>query len=128
MGLKLYLFGLYSIMILSFGLCFLLLNNVNPYQAPAWIIVLTYLTLFCFLSCLFAIIGFYVKVRMSNREVVFAHLIPTLRQSALFSFLVIGCIFLTQVKSFNWWIASLFIISVSMLELFFRFKGVHYGK
>ena len=128
MGLKLYLFGLYSIMILSFGLWFLLLNNVNPFQAPSWIIVLTYLTLFCFLSCLFSIIGFYVKVRMSNREVVFAHLVPTLRQSALVSFLILGSVFLIQVKSFNWWIASLFIISVLMLELFFRFKGVHYGK
>jgi len=128
MGLRLYLFGLYSIMILSFGLWFLLLNNVNPFQAPAWIIVLTYTTLFCFLVCIFAIIGFYLKVWMSNREVVFAHLAPTLRQSALISFLFIGCIFLVQVKSFNWWIASLFIISVLMLELFFRFKGVHYGK
>lgn len=128
MGLKLYLFGLYSIMILSFGLWFLLLNNVNPFQAPSWIIALTYLTLFCFLNCLFSIIGFYVKVRMSNREVVFAHLAPTLRQGALVSFLILGSVFLIQVKSFNWWIASLFIISILMLELFFRFKGVHYGK
>lgn len=128
MGLKLYLFGLYSIMILSLGLWFLLLNNVNPFQAPTWIIVLVYLTLFCFLTCLFSVIGFYLKVWASNREVVFAHLIPTLRQSALVAFLLIGSIFLIQVKSFNWWIASLFIVSVLMLELFFRFKGVHYGK
>jgi hypothetical protein len=128
MGIKLYLFGLYSIMILSLGLFLLLLSNVNPFQAPVWIIALTYLTLFCFLNCLFAIIGFYLKVWISNREVIFAHLMPALRQSALISFLFIGSIFLVQVKSFNWWIASLFIISVGMLELFFRYKGVNYGK
>ena len=122
MGLKLYLFGLYSIMILAFGLCVLLINNVNPFQAPVWIIALTYLTLFFFLNCFLAIIGFYLKVWISNREVIFAHLMPTLRQSALISFLLIGFVFLIQIKSFNWWIASLFIVSVLMLELFFRSK------
>lgn len=128
MGLKLYLFGLYCVMILSFGLWFLLLNNVNPFQAPSWIIVFTYLTLFCFLNSLFAIIGFYLKVWISNREVIFSHLLPSLRQSALISLLVVGSIFLVQAKSFNWWIASLFLISIFMIELFFRFKGVQYGK
>lgn len=128
MGLKLYLFSLYCVMFLSLALWVLLLNNVNPFQAPLWIIALTYLTLFCFLSCLFSIIGFYLKVWVSNREVIFSHLLPALRQSVLFSFLVVGSIFLVQVKSFNWWIASLFVISVAMLELFFRFKGVQYGK
>jgi len=128
MGLRLYLFGLYSVLILSSGLWVFLLNNVNPFQAPAWIIVLTYLTLFLFLTCLFAIIGFYLKVWLSNREVIFAHLVPTLRQSAFLAFLLIGFIFLIQVKSLNWWVAALFSIAVLMLELFFHSKGAHRGK
>lgn len=120
MGLRLYLFSLYSVMLLSLGLWFLLLINVNPYSAPAWIIVTFYLTLFCFLTGLLAIFGFYLKVWASNREVIFAHLVPTLRQSALLSFMIIGLMFLRQVKAINWWVAILFIISVVMLELFFR--------
>lgn len=120
MGLKLYLFSLYSMMVLSLGLWILLLFNVNPFSAPSWIIITFYLTLYCFLLGLFAVIGFYLKVWASNREVIFAHLMPTLRQSALIAFAVIGLIFLEQVKALNWWVAILFIVSISMLELFFR--------
>lgn len=122
MGLRLYLFSLYSIAILAFGLWMLLLFNVNPYSAPSWIIALVYTLLFCFLTGIFAIAGFHLKVRLSNREVIFSHLMPTLRQSALIAFTVIGLIFLFQLKSLNWWIGSLFIISILMLELFFRSK------
>ncbi|AKM82748.1 TPA: hypothetical protein DD449_00580 [Candidatus Berkelbacteria bacterium] len=122
MGLRLYLFSLYSVAILSLGLWILLIINVNPFSAPSWIIVLVYTLLFCFFTGLFAIIGFYLKVWLSNREVIFSHLMPTLRQSALIAFSVVGLIFLIQVKSLNWWIACLFIIAVIMLELFFRSK------
>src|SRR3972149_7264337 len=120
MGLRLYLFGLYCIMIISSGLWLLLLFNVNPFSAPTWIIITFYLTLFCFLVGVFAILGFYLKVWATNHEVIFAHLMPTLRQSILISFLIIGLIFLKQVKTFNWWIAVLFITSTVLLELFFR--------
>lgn len=120
MGLRLYLFSLYCVMILSLGLWLLLLFNVNPYSAPTWIIIVFYLTMFCFFVGIFAVSGFYTKVWASNREVIFSHLIPTLRQSALISFLIVGLVFLMQVKTLNWWVAILFGISVVMLELFFR--------
>ena len=119
MGLRLYLIGLYCVMLLSLGLWFLLLFNVNPFLAPSWIIATFYLTLFLFLTGVFAISGFYTKVWASNREVIFSHLVPTLRQGALISFLIIGLIFLMQVKALNWWVAILLGVSVIMLELFF---------
>lgn len=120
MVLRLYLFGLYSAMLLSLGLWLLLLFNVNPFSAPTWIIIVFYLTFFLFLVGVFAIIGFYIKIWASNREIIFSHLAPTLRQSAIIAFLIIGLIFLTQVKALNWWVAILFIVAVIMLELFFR--------
>lgn len=120
MALRLYLFGLYSIMFLSLGLWFLLLFNVNPFTAPTWIVIVFYLTLFLFLVGIFAIVGFYFKVWASNREIIFSHLAPTLRQSALISLLIIGLIFLEQVKALNWWVAILLVAAVIMLELFFR--------
>jgi len=120
MGLRLYLFSLYCLMLLSLGLWILLIFNVNPYVAPTWIIATFYLTLFCFLVGVFSIIGFYIKVWASNREVIFSHLVPTLRQSALISLLITSLIFLQQVKALSWWVAILLIVSVIMLELFFR--------
>jgi len=122
MGLRLYLFGLYSAMIVSLGLWFLLLFNVNPFQAPFWIIATFYLTLFFFWMAAFAIIGFYLKVWATNREVIFSHLSPTLRQSAILSLMVVGLLFLQQVRVLNWWVAILYVIAVAMIELFFRNK------
>lgn len=120
MGLRIYLFGLYFAMFISMGLWFLLLFNVNPFTAPGWIIGIFYTTLLCFFTALFAIAGFYLKVWMSNREVIFAHLAPTLRQSALLATVLVGLFFLKQVSVLNWWVGILFIISLIMLELFFR--------
>lgn len=122
MSHKLYLFGLSAVTLLSLGLWLLLLINVNPYQAPTWIIITFYLTLFLIFAGTLSIIGFYVKVWASNKEVVFAHLMPTLRQSALVSFFLIGTLFLSQVKALSWWVVLLFLTSVIMLELFFRSK------
>ena len=122
MGLRLYIFSLYFIMLISAALWFLLLFSVNPFSAPTWILIVFYLTFYCFWVGIFSILFFYLKVWASNREVIFSHLIPTLRQSMLLSFLLTGILFLEQVKALNWWVAALFIASVIMLELFFRSK------
>lgn len=122
MGLKLYFFSLISIILISFGLSLLLISNVNPFQAPFWVVGIFYLMIFLFLLGIFAIFGYYFKVWRSNREVIFAHLAPTLRQSAIFSLILVGLLFLEQIRVLNWWIASLFVISLLMLELFFRSK------
>lgn len=120
MSLRLYLFGLFVTIIISFSLWLLLLFNVNPYLAPTWIIFTSYFTLFLFICGIFSIIGFYAKVWVSNREVIFSHLLPTLRQSAILSLIITGLLLLQQIKVLNWWVACLFITSLIMLELFFR--------
>lgn len=122
MNLRLYFFSLITNMLLAFGLWLLLLVNVNPYQAPSWIIFIFYFTIFLFLLSIFAICGYYLKVWATNREVIFSHLGPTLRQSAILSVIITGLLLLEQIKVLNWWIAVLFILSISMLELFFRSK------
>ena len=120
MALRLYLFGLYSVMLLSLGLWFLLLSNVNPFNAPPWIIIVFYMTFYLFLVGILAIVGYYIKVWASNHEIIFSHLAPTLRQSAIIAFLIIGLVFLRQINALNWWVAILFVAALVMLELFFR--------
>lgn len=122
MFLRLYLFTLYLIIFLSAGLVGIIIYNVNPYQSPFWMIFLFYLTLFFFWASLFSLIGFYLKIWASNREVIFAHLKPTLRQSMLIALIIVGILFFQQLRVLNWWIASLFIIAILMLELFFKAK------
>lgn len=120
MGLRLYLFSLYTTLIISIGLWLLIVVNVNPFQAPFWIVGIFYFTLFLFFVALFSVLGFYFKVWLTNREVIFSHLIPTIRQSAILSLIIVGLVFLQQVKVLNWYVAGLFILAIGMIELFFR--------
>ena len=122
MVLRLYLFSLYLTLLLSLGLFLLILFNVNPFTSPFWMLILFYFTFFLIWAALFGIIGFYLKVLASNREVVFAHLLPTLRQSIFVGLGVAGLLFLYQIKVLNWWVGSLFIFAILMIELFFRRK------
>ncbi len=128
MILRLYLFSLYLISIVMAGLAAMIIINVNPYESPFWMIAVFYTAIFLFFTGLFSLIFFYYKVWASNREVIFAHLVPTLRQSALMSLAIIGLMFLQQVRVLNWWVGALFCFAILLFELFFRgrrsIKGV----
>ena len=122
MSIRLFFFSLYSTIAVSIGLWLLLLLNVSPYQAPTWIIFLFYFTIFLFLTCIFAIIAFYLKIWASNREIIYSHIVPTLRQAIIFSLIITGLLFLEQIKVLNLWVACLYTISMLLLEMFFRSK------
>ncbi|KKQ18237.1 MAG: hypothetical protein US31_C0007G0043 [Berkelbacteria bacterium GW2011_GWA1_36_9] len=122
MVLRIYLFSLYLTLFLSFGLLSLIFFNVNPYTSPVWMIFLLYFSFFLFWMSFFGVIGFYLKIWASNREVIFAHLLPTLRQSVLMGIALTGLLFLFQIKVLSWWVAVLFILAVLMIELYFRKK------
>lgn len=122
MILRIYLFSLYLTLLLSFGLFFLILFNVNPYTSPFWMIFLFYFTFFMIFVSLFGVIGFYLKIWASNREVIFAHILPTLRQSVLIGLVMAGLLFLFQIKVLSWWVAGLFVMAILMIELYFRKK------
>lgn len=120
MILRLYLFTLYLILFLSAGLFGFIVFNVNPYQSPFWMIVIFYFSFFLFWLSLFGLVGFYLKVLSTNREIIFAHLVPTLRQAALVGLLFTGWLFLLQLRVINWWVALLLAMAVLMVELSFR--------
>lgn len=120
MILRLYLFTLYLILFLSAGLFGFILFNVNPFRSPFWMILIFYSSFFLFWLAFFGLIGFYLKVWATNREIIFAHLLPTLRQAALISLLLTGWLFLLQIGVLNWWVGVLLAMAVLMIELSFR--------
>lgn len=122
MGLRIYLFGLYLTLFLSFAFLGLLIFNVNPYQSPVWMIILFYSIFYLFWMALFGLIGFYLKVWATNRELIFVHILPTLRQSIFMALAITGLLFLFQIKVLSWWVAGLFILAIFMIELYFRRK------
>jgi len=120
MILRLYLFSLYCTAIISAGLLGMIIFNINPFDAPFWMIMIFYVSVFLLLLAIFGLIGFYLKVWATNREVIFAHIVPTLRQAALISTAIAGLIFLQQLRVLNWWVGILFILAIIFVELFFR--------
>lgn len=125
MILRLYLFSLYATLILTAGLTAFIIFNVNPLASPFWMLILFYLAIYLFLASLFSLGGFYLKVWATNREVIFAHLLPTLRQSLIIALALTGLLFLQQIRVLTWWVAILFVLAVGMLELFFRSKKIN---
>ena len=128
MILRLYLFSLYLTLFLSAGLIVFIIFNINPNQSPFWMVFIFYLTLFLFWAAFWGLIGFYLKVYATNREIIFAHLVPTIRQSMLIALAMVGLLFLQQMRVLNWWVAILFILAVSMIELFFRSRKTNLRK
>lgn len=122
MVLRIYLFSLYLTFFLSLGLLCLILFNVNPFASPYWLHFLFYFTFFLVWVALFGLIGFYLKIWAANREVIFAHLWPTLRQSIFIGLGITSLLFLYQIKVLNWWVGILLVFALLMLELFFRRK------
>lgn len=123
MILRLYLFSLYATVLLSLALTAFLLFNVNPYNSPFWMLIIFYAGIFLFWASFFGLIGFYLKVWASNREVIFANIAPTLRQSVLIGLAITALLFLQQLRALNWWIAVLVILAAIMLEFFFRSRS-----
>lgn len=120
MILRMYLFSLYMTLFLAFGLLGFIVFNVNPYTSPYWMLVLFYFTFFLFWLAFFGIIGFYLKIWATNREVIFSHLLPTLRQAVFLSLAIVGVLFLWQIKALSWWVAALFVLAIGLVELYFR--------
>lgn len=120
MFLRLYLFTLYAFLFLSFGLLAFILVNFNPFESPPWLVILFYMAFLLFWAAFFGLIGFYFKVWASNREVIFAHLKPTLRQSFFIGIIFSGLLFLYQIKVLNWWMSAIFVVAVLMVEMYFQ--------
>ena len=120
MALKLYLFGLFSTLVLAIFLLFVLILSVNPFQAPVWIILLFYFTIFLVCTSSISLISYYAKGWIGSKEVVFSHLWVGLRKASIFALVLTLLIFFEQIKILNWWVASLLIFAFILLELFFR--------
>lgn len=122
MALRLYLIGLISTLLLSSFLWLLLIFSINPFQAPLWIIILFYIAFFVAWTSVFALINFYLKVHLGNHEVIFSHIKPSLRQAALLSIILTAIVFFEQIKVLNWWVFGMFVVSIGLIELFYRSK------
>lgn len=80
---------------------------------------LFYISLFFALIGTFSILGFFIRVWFSKKEMVFQHVGIAFRQSLLFSILLVGSLVLQGMRIFTWWNALLFVFCLAVLEYFF---------
>jgi len=122
MKLKQALFSLFAITLLAFGGWVTILFNVDPNRADNFIFAALYASLFLFIMGILSFIGFGIRILLSNREVIYAHLAPSVRQATLVAFALVGLLFLQSLRVLSVIDAGAFILAVLLIELFFRAK------
>jgi hypothetical protein len=78
------------------------------------------LALFFTLVCLLSLIGFFLRTRTSNNEVIFEAFKTSLRQGVLIGFYALGVLGLAAVRLLTWWDALLLALSLVLFEIYFK--------
>lgn len=119
MPLKKYLFIMGFGALISWGALVLVILNIDPFTSGFIGPLSFYVMLFLALMGTFAILGFFVRAIFIRRSVLFRHIGVSLRQSVLFSFLILISMMLQANRLFTWWNAILLILGLALLEFFF---------
>jgi predicted MFS family arabinose efflux permease len=120
MKLKRALFTIFTLTLLSFGGWFTIIYYIDPFKSSVSTFILLYVSIFFFTMGILTFIGFWLRVLLSNKEVVYAHFTPSLRQSILIAFALTGLLFLQSLRVLSAVDAGAFILAILLLELFFR--------
>lgn len=119
MTLRSYIGGMFISTLLSLGAWVLIIFYIDPTVSGPLGFVLFYLSLFLGLVGLFSLVGFYLRRKISKKEIAFAHVSPSFRQGIFLAVILVGCLLLQSFRVLNWWSGGLFIASIILLEFYF---------
>jgi len=119
MSLKRYLIGISISTIFCWLAWITVLYNINPETAGFIGIFLFYASLLVAVVGTLALLGFFFRVWFSREEIVYKHVGISLRQAFLFGLLIVGSLLLQGSRLLTWWNGLLFILGLTVLELFF---------
>lgn len=100
--------------LLAFSLYYL-----NPKMGTAAITTLL-VSLFFTLVCLFSLVGFTIRVRIGNNEVLFDAFKTSLRQGVLVGLYALGILGLASIRLLTWWDGVLLALSLILFEIYFK--------
>jgi len=104
--------------LISWGAFVLVILNIDPFNSGFVGLFSFYIMLFLSLMGTFALFGFFVRAIFVKRSVLFRHIGVSLRQSVLFSSLIVISLMLQANNLFTWWNAVLLIMGLGLLEFF----------
>lgn len=120
MTLKHYLFTLFSTTLIALGAWLVIFFNVDPKSADALTITAFFASLFLWITGILTFLGFYLRIWLSNREIIFANLPPSFRQAILGTLAFVGLLVFKYLQVLNWWTAIPFVIICLLVELYFQ--------
>ena len=98
---------------------FFLVNLLDPVDAPWYLFLIFYLTVFVSVFGAIAILWVFLKYLFGSRLAVFKNNQTTVRQSALLSFLFVIGLFFQSVQLLNTFTLVLMALAFGTLELYF---------
>ena len=120
MSLRNYIIGMLTATVLCWLSWLLVLFYIDPTTANIIGFLAFYLSLFFALIGSLSLVGLYLRIWLSHKEVLFAFVGPSFRQGVFLSLILIGNLLLQSFGVLKWWDAGLLIAGVSLLELYFR--------
>lgn len=81
-----------------------------------------FIVFFLTLVCVFTIVGFYGRRRISNNEVLYKNLKTAFRQGTLAALYFTVILIMRAAELLNWWDAALLAVSMVSLDMFFKEK------
>lgn len=117
------LFSVFTFTLIALGLFLAILFNVDPNTSDLITRITFFISLFIFLAGLLTFIGFYLRIYLSNHEIIYANFPIALRQGILISLLCAGLLALSALDVLNIWSAIIFVLILVIIELFFRSKS-----
>lgn len=120
MSIKSLLFSTFTGFIITLGIWLLVIFNTDPFKADAITIGTFYVSLFLSITCILGLIGYYLRIQITNKEVVYAHYPIAMRQASIIAFLAISLLAFQSLKILTWWVGGILAIVLLMVELFFN--------
>lgn len=117
MPLRSYFFGLFSATLLAFGVWLAIFFYSDPELADFLTYAAFFSSLFLWVTGALTFIIFYLRVSLSNREVVFAHLPVAIRHAALGSVAVVAILVFQTLRVLSAWEVILVGFILVLIEL-----------
>jgi hypothetical protein len=114
------IFGAVSISLCALATWIYIVTQVQPNPHDVQIMATFFLTMLIWVGSLLASVICITRIRRSNREVIYAHVIPSVRQGFIISATLTLILFLQYLRVLSWWDALLVIVGAFLFEIAFR--------
>lgn len=118
--LRRFFFSIFASTLAAFGLFLAIIFNFDPQSSDIITLGALFASIFFAVSGFLTLVIFYLRVRLSNWEVIFAQVPVALRHATLIGLALTGTVFLRTIRVLGYWEAGLYILIVILLEAYFK--------